>query len=54
MDIASDPKWESNVAMADAKGYVMGVTGRVPEFKPYALAASFAADLYAHGGLVMH
>jgi predicted RNase H-related nuclease YkuK (DUF458 family) len=51
LDIASDPKWESNVAMADAKGYVMGVTGRAPEFKPYALAASFAADEYAHGRL---
>jgi len=49
LDIASDPRWESNVAMADAKGYVMGVTGREPEFKPYALAASFAADAHAHG-----
>jgi predicted RNase H-related nuclease YkuK (DUF458 family) len=49
LDIASDPKWESNVAMADAKGYVMGMTGRAPEFKPFALAASFAADAHAHG-----
>lgn len=52
LDIASDPRWESNVAMSDAKGYVMGVTGREPNFKPTALAASFAADAYAHGGLV--
>jgi predicted RNase H-related nuclease YkuK (DUF458 family) len=49
LDIASDPRWESNVAMADAKGYVMGITGREPEFKPHALAASFAADAHAHG-----
>jgi predicted RNase H-related nuclease YkuK (DUF458 family) len=49
LDIASDPRWESNVAMADAKGYVLGVTGRMPDFKPTALAASFAADAVAHG-----
>ncbi len=49
LDIASDPRWESNIAMADAKGYVLGVTGREPDFKPYALAASFAADAHAHG-----
>lgn len=49
LDIASDPRWESNVAMNDAKGYVMGMTGREPEFKPHALAASFAADAHAHG-----
>lgn len=49
LDIASDPRWESNVAMADAKGYCIGVTGRAPEFKPTALAASFAADAVAHG-----
>ena len=49
LDIASDPRWESNVAMNDAKGYVMGVTGREPNFKPTALAASFAADAHAHG-----
>ncbi len=52
LDIASDPRWESNVAMADAKGYVMGMTGRAPEFKPTALAASFAADAVAHGMIV--
>ncbi|MEE8372811.1 MAG: ribonuclease H-like YkuK family protein [Dehalococcoidia bacterium] len=49
LDIASDPRWESNVAMNDAKGYVLGVTGREPNFKPTALAASFAADAVAHG-----
>jgi len=49
LDIASDPRWESNVAMAEARGYVLGVTGREPEFKPIAPAASFAADMHAHG-----
>jgi len=49
LDIASDPRWESNVAMSEAKGYVLGVTGREPNFKPTALAASFAADAHAHG-----
>ncbi len=49
LDIASDPEWESNVAMSEARGYVLGVTGREPNFKPVALAASFAADAHAHG-----
>ncbi len=49
LDIASDPEWESNVAMSEARGYVLGVTGREPNFKPTALAASFAADAHAHG-----
>jgi predicted RNase H-related nuclease YkuK (DUF458 family) len=49
LDISSRPECESNVAMADAKGYVMGMTGREPEFKPHALAASFAADAHVHG-----
>lgn len=51
LDINSRPECESHVAMAEAKGYVLGVTGREPEFKPYALAASFAADAHAHGTL---
>jgi predicted RNase H-related nuclease YkuK (DUF458 family) len=49
LDIASDPEWESNVAMSEARGYVLGMTGREPKFKPTALAASFAADAHAHG-----
>lgn len=49
LDISSRPECESHVAMADAKGYVMGMTGREPEFKPHALAASFAADAHVHG-----
>ncbi len=49
LDISSRPECESNVAMADARGYVMGMTGKEPAFKPYALAASFAADAHVHG-----
>ena len=49
LDINSRPDAESNIAMSEAKGYVLGVTGREPEFKPTALAASFAADYHAHG-----
>ena len=51
LDINSRPECESHVALADAKGYVLGMTGREPEFKPFALAASFAADAHAHGVL---
>lgn len=49
VDINSRPECESHVALSEARGYVMGVTGREPEFKPHALAASFAADAHAHG-----
>lgn len=49
LDINSRPECESNVAMSEARGYVMGMTGKAPEFKPHALAASFAADAHAHG-----
>ncbi len=49
LDISSRPECESNVAMAAARGYVLGMTGKEPEFKPHALAASFAADAHAHG-----
>lgn len=49
VDISTRPECESSVALSEAKGYVMGVTGREPEFKPHALAASFAADAHAHG-----
>ena len=50
LDINSREDAESNVALQEARGYVMGMTGGyVPEFKPNALAASFAADQWAHG-----
>lgn len=50
LDISSRPECESHVALAEARGYVMGMTGgKEPNFKPNALAASFAADAHAHG-----
>ena len=52
LDINGRPDAESYVALQEARGYVMGMTGGVaPEFKPNALAASFAADYWAHGRL---
>lgn len=50
LDINGRPDAESHVALSEARGYVMGMTGgKCPEFKPNALAASFAADHFAHG-----
>jgi predicted RNase H-related nuclease YkuK (DUF458 family) len=50
LDINGRPDAESYVALQEARGYVMGMTGGIaPEFKPNALAASFAADAHAHG-----
>lgn len=50
LDINSREDAESNVALSEARGYVMGMTGgKAPEFKPNALAASFAADAHVHG-----
>ena len=54
IDINSRPECESHVALNDAKGYVMGITGRMPEFKPDALAASFAADAHGRGLLALN
>jgi predicted RNase H-related nuclease YkuK (DUF458 family) len=52
LDINGRPDAESYVALAEARGYVMGMTGGIcPEFKPNALAASFAADQWARGNL---
>ena len=49
IDINSREDCESHVALADARGYVLGVTGREPLAKPFGHAASFAADAVAHG-----
>lgn len=49
VDINLDPKHGSNCAAAEAAGYVLGVTGLEPKFKPNALAASFGSDAVAHG-----
>ena len=44
LDIASDPKWGSNCALASAVGYVWGVVGVEPIVKPNAWAASTVSD----------
>lgn len=44
LDINSDVKEPSNVAMKDANGLVMGMLGIPAVFKPDALAASICAD----------
>ena len=50
LDINGRPDAASHVALQEARGYVMGMTGGIaPEFKPNALAASYAADQWAHG-----
>jgi predicted RNase H-related nuclease YkuK (DUF458 family) len=49
LDISSRPECESHVALQEARGFVLGMTGYEPEVKPDALAASFAADAHAHG-----
>lgn len=43
LDINGDPKHKSNVAMAEAIGYVRG-SGFVPKIKPEAFAANHVAD----------
>lgn len=42
-DINTDPKFESNIALKDAMGYIMGM-GFVFKAKPYAFASSSCAD----------
>ncbi|MCK4704699.1 MAG: hypothetical protein KAT90_04395 [Gammaproteobacteria bacterium] len=44
LDVNSDKRFESNKVMAEAVGWVRGVTGIDPKVKPDAFAASFAAD----------
>ncbi len=44
LDINPDPKHKSNVAMAEAMGYVMGNMGFKPQIKPDSWAASHASD----------
>lgn len=47
LDINSNPDFKSNVIAKEAAGYIMGMMGIKAKLKPYALAASFAADRYA-------
>lgn len=42
-DINTDPKFESNVALKEAMGYILGM-GFVFKAKPYAFASSSCAD----------
>lgn len=44
IDINPNKNFESNKAMAEARGWVLGNLGIEPEFKPNSPAASFAAD----------
>lgn len=44
LDINPDEKHGSHCALSQAVGYIKGVCGKVPKVKPFALAASFAAD----------
>jgi predicted RNase H-related nuclease YkuK (DUF458 family) len=44
VDINTDAKHASNQAASMAAGYVLGVTGRKPKFKPEAWCAAHAAD----------
>ena len=43
-DINTDPKFESNVALKEAMGYILGM-GFVFKAKPYAFASSSCADM---------
>lgn len=46
LDINSDPKAKSNIALKEATGYVLGMTGVTPLFKPESFASSCAADMF--------
>lgn len=46
LDINSNPKEKSYIAMKEAAGYVLGMAGVKPIFKPTAIAASCCADLF--------
>jgi hypothetical protein len=44
LDLNADPRHKSNVAVKEALGYVMGMTGISADIKPNAWAATHAAD----------
>lgn len=48
LDINSDEKCKSNIAMKEAAGYVLGTVGIRPLFKPEAFAASCTADCFEY------
>lgn len=49
LDINTDPKHKSNVAMKEAIGYVQGTMGFAPMLKPESMAASHCADHVVRG-----
>lgn len=50
LDLNSDPKHKSNVAVREALGYVKGMfDGKEAKIKPHAFAASYAGDHVARG-----
>jgi predicted RNase H-related nuclease YkuK (DUF458 family) len=54
LDINRDPQHGSSCAANEASGYVLGMTGIEPKFKPESFAASFGADGIAHGKGAIH
>lgn len=48
LDINSDPTEKSNIAMKEAGGYILGMLGVRPLFKPEAWAASCGADAFEY------
>lgn len=46
LDLNPDSAFKSNTVLAEARGYVLGMTGIDPKIKPDAWAASTASDLY--------
>jgi predicted RNase H-related nuclease YkuK (DUF458 family) len=49
LDINTDPKHGSSCVVNEAAGYVLGMTGVEPKYKPDSWAASFGADGVVHG-----
>jgi predicted RNase H-related nuclease YkuK (DUF458 family) len=46
LDLNPDSAFKSNTVLAEARGYVLGMTNIDPKIKPDAWAASTASDLY--------
>jgi len=51
LDLNTDPKHKSNIAVSEAIGYVIGNMGFRPKVKPFSWAASHASDHCARGKL---
>ena len=47
LDLNTDPSHKSHVCIKEATGYVMGMLGIMPVFKPDAFAASTVSDRWA-------